>query len=566
MSRGSSVLLVALLALVLAPTSAFGWKFAVIADTQGSNNGVNTAELTTIISRINDENVDFVLECGDATTGCADPCKSLEMATWVATMDQLNCPYYFVPGNHDVQTSTAQENVLRAKVDQPTNGPPTDLEMVYSFDHENAHIIGLNSEHWGQTNHVQRSWLALNLADVTAPHVFVFAHKPAYTPGGSGSLDTYPTERDDFWNMLTAAGAGMYFCGHTHVFQRTLRGSVYQIVTGGAGGGLSTGIPNTVAKHHYTVISIDGNNVHGEAREDNGALIESWDYTVNVPTEVNCTSAKQLADGAKVTLRARKITYCQNNVIYVEEDDRTAGMRAAVSSANFLIGDKVNLSGTLTTNASGEREVQGAAFRVSTGLPLEPLGMRLSDLIGGASGYNQGAEGAVGCNTSGLLVKVWGRVTAIGSGVNSGMLYIDDGTEIQDGTSWGGQPNVGVRVVWPGATTATVGEDRVFTGVVSAFKNPTQVCRQLISSDPVVLDTFTCYNDVVYSTNLAYNHSPLKPNVTTFNTGYNKLTGYVARWTNIAPGSDGSFKVRAEAGSAQVNAYAFSAFVLKQLP
>jgi hypothetical protein len=49
---------------------------------------------------------------------------------------------------------------------------------------------------------------------------------------------------------------------------------------------------------------------------------------------------------------------------------------------------------------------------------------------------------------------------------------------------------------------------------------------------------------------------------TTFCTGYNTINGYVARWTGINPGSDGSFKIRAEAGSGQYKAYAFDAFKL----
>ena len=53
--------------------------------------------------------------------------------------------------------------------------------------------------------------------------------------------------------------------------------------------------------------------------------------------------------------------------------------------------------------------------------------------------------------------------------------------------------------------------------------------------------------------------------LTTFCTGDNTLNGYVARWTSVNPGTDGSFKVRAEAGTTQNSAYAFSAFMLKQL-
>ena len=48
-----------------------------------------------------------------------------------------------------------------------------------------------------------------------------------------------------------------------------------------------------------------------------------------------------------------------------------------------------------------------------------------------------------------------------------------------------------------------------------------------------------------------------------FNTGYNTATGYVVRWTNIYPGNDGSFTVRAEANSSN-KAYAFSVFMLQE--
>lgn len=51
----------------------------------------------------------------------------------------------------------------------------------------------------------------------------------------------------------------------------------------------------------------------------------------------------------------------------------------------------------------------------------------------------------------------------------------------------------------------------------------------------------------------------------TFPTGENTATGYVARWTDINPGADGKFKVRAQAGSAVNQAYSFDAFRLTEL-
>ena len=48
-----------------------------------------------------------------------------------------------------------------------------------------------------------------------------------------------------------------------------------------------------------------------------------------------------------------------------------------------------------------------------------------------------------------------------------------------------------------------------------------------------------------------------------FSTGENTSTGYVARWTNIQPGSDGDFKVRTEANSGYYG-YGPSVFMLKE--
>ena len=51
-----------------------------------------------------------------------------------------------------------------------------------------------------------------------------------------------------------------------------------------------------------------------------------------------------------------------------------------------------------------------------------------------------------------------------------------------------------------------------------------------------------------------------------FNTGYNAVNGYVTRWTDIRPGTDGSFTIRAEPHdlATQYRAYAFSVFMLQE--
>jgi hypothetical protein len=57
------------------------------------------------------------------------------------------------------------------------------------------------------------------------------------------------------------------------------------------------------------------------------------------------------------------------------------------------------------------------------------------------------------------------------------------------------------------------------------------------------------------------------PSSVSINTGYNTITGYVARWTNISPGSDGSFSVKSEWLDTLSGAkgYAMTAFRLQNL-
>lgn len=146
------------LAVLLATSDvALAWKFASLADSRGDNNGVNTTVLRAIVNRINAEGVAFVLFQGDAVTGSSnDDTLRSQMLNWLSIMNGLNCPFYYCPGNHEIASATS-EDVLRSLLNQPMNGPPGHLEMVYSFDYQNAHFVSLNSNHYGESHKVQRA-------------------------------------------------------------------------------------------------------------------------------------------------------------------------------------------------------------------------------------------------------------------------------------------------------------------------------------------------------------------------------------------------------------------------
>ena len=271
------------IAVCYACTPCHAWRFASIGDTQGNENGVNVTVLTSIVNQINTENVEFVFQHGDAIDGYCDPtCTGSQFDTFAGVMNNLNCPWYYCPGNHCVGGRSDTEAVLRSKVEQPLNGPSGYEELVYSFDWKEAHTVALNSDHYGEEHHLQRSWLSTDLSNTYQPHKFVTAHETAYPEGPNVgvSLDYYPSERDDFWNILTNNNVLMYFCGHEHFFKRTLHGNVYQINNGTAGAFFYSA-PGAIQEYHYVVVDISGYDVHCEARDETGALLDSWDYTIS---------------------------------------------------------------------------------------------------------------------------------------------------------------------------------------------------------------------------------------------------------------------------------------------
>lgn len=285
--RLSKLLLVITAVLLLAISPSYAWKFASIADSR-SNTGVNTGELQKIVNLINNEGVDLVLFEGDACYGSSsdDSTVSSQMDTWLTVMNTLKVPWYYCPGNHEIKTSTCQENVLRAKVNQPLNGPSTDLEMVYSFDHQNAHFVFLNSNHYGLKHHVQRDWLAADLAKTTQPHIFVMVHEPAYPVGPhiGDSLDKYPSERDDYWNKMTMGHVSMVFNGHEHLYSRSKHGSIYQVINGTCGAPPhASDVTGAQLVYNYVIVSISNYTVTCTTKNDTGGVIDSWSYTVTPP-------------------------------------------------------------------------------------------------------------------------------------------------------------------------------------------------------------------------------------------------------------------------------------------
>jgi subtilisin family serine protease len=211
------------------------------------------------------------------------------------------------------------------------------------------------------------------------------------------------------------------------------------------------------------------------------------------------------ANGASVELRQVALTEAKPGYFYVETRTRESGIRVEKASHGLSIGDVVNITGTMRTNANYERYVEAAEI---TNVPLtefiKPLGMANKSVGGSDWFYNpstgagqRGIDGCNGLNNIGLLVSVWGKVVSKGRG----WFYIDDGSSVKDGTGI-----TGIYCELPeGVAAPSVGEFVRVTGISSCelYEGALVSVIALRNADDIY-----CFSGYFATSSLVSSHSP----------------------------------------------------------
>lgn len=190
-------------------------------------------------------------------------------------------------------------------------------------------------------------------------------------------------------------------------------------------------------------------------------------------------SIKKWPDGTSVTLTDKVLYYRNGNVAYIEEPDRSSGIR--IQGTITADDQLVSLTGTLRTLESSERYIEVTSLTPGSPAQVEPIAVINREIGGGPFGFQSGVEGlfgpATGMNNIGLLVRTWGRVTSIGADY----YYIDDGSALVDGDP----ATTGLRV--SGICPGVVGDMIVVTGPNSCMTKDGIPVRLLISKDHAVV-------------------------------------------------------------------------------
>lgn len=207
---------------------------------------------------------------------------------------------------------------------------------------------------------------------------------------------------------------------------------------------------------------------------------------------------KYLPDGAQVKVSGKVVTgvFTQGSetVFYLEEADRSAGIRIIPQvSISLSVGDLADVAGQLTT-VNGERAIVSAAISpCSLTSQIDPLLIALAHIGGGPAGYQTGVTlrvpvtgdpiglQAVGINNVGLLVNIYGRVTAVmnDSTWSGTYFYVDDGSDVYVNTDPSDTDSVDDNIgcdVWDGTTHDCSGATHknlgVRVGAVPSGGNP----------------------------------------------------------------------------------------------
>lgn len=178
-------------------------------------------------------------------------------------------------------------------------------------------------------------------------------------------------------------------------------------------------------------------------------------------------AAKLSADGTSVGVIGFA-TAAFPSFFYVESADRSSGIRVAKPSHGVSPGCEVLVLGSISTTGDRERCILADTVVATGGVgEVLPLGISNKALGGSAWMYapsgtvgQSGVVGGYGLNNIGLLVRVFGEVTSVGSG----FFYVDDGSGVKDSSG-----RTGVRVYADGLALPTVGDFACVTGVSTCF-------------------------------------------------------------------------------------------------
>lgn len=278
-----------------------GFQFVTLADNRGPNVATDRINVTppfqsimNLIAAKKFGDTSFVLHGGDIFYGGSDLATEYQLYdAFMRATDPVasQMPFLVSPGNHEMVTPANPgeynpKDLFAAEFAQPSVLAGYE-GTVYSWDWGNSHFVSIDTSHYDPAeptyshlfylDNVQINWLDQDLASAQARgvrHIFVFSHSFAYPDSLENleSLERYPAQRDQFWQVLAKHNVDAYITGHAHEFSDSFgQDGVVQWLNGNSGSVLS---PNGgTGKNEFTLWNVTGDTVTASLINDQGQIV-----------------------------------------------------------------------------------------------------------------------------------------------------------------------------------------------------------------------------------------------------------------------------------------------------
>jgi len=231
------------------------YQFALIGDSQGRNE-----ILERIIEEVNTKEIDFLIHLGDMVPSGHEQ----EYQDFFAVMQELQVPYYTVPGNHDTRLNGRD-------IYQNTLAP-----FYYSFEFGNYRYVFMDTAEL-TVDQQQFSWLQAQLKNDI--DTYVFMHAPIYDPRGLDHSFRDLEAAQQVFDVVTADAKPIraVFSGHVHMFHQQQIADTLFVTSGGAGASFYA-TPEEGGFYHYVIASLQKQSIDiqeypVEITENNNELV-----------------------------------------------------------------------------------------------------------------------------------------------------------------------------------------------------------------------------------------------------------------------------------------------------
>jgi Predicted phosphohydrolases len=275
-------------------------RFIILSDSKGKENGINKKILIKLLkktSKLTPE-PNLIVLCGDNVAGSNE---EEVLADQLQSLRSLIEKYYYgkplipVIGNHEVNNEPIDDRYERT-FNRIYNDmlPDTYLDgynkTVFYADYEDTRFIVLNAFHFEEKHRIVKKQLLWfeEVASANIKNKIVFVHSPAFPTGAhfSHCLDSYPKDRDAFWNIVQNCNIDIVFSGHEHNYSRRkieYKKGIYQVITGGSGEKLRDKfkdkkgvIIGPIAEYHFVMVDVDSEDIKVSAISSEGRLLDKF--------------------------------------------------------------------------------------------------------------------------------------------------------------------------------------------------------------------------------------------------------------------------------------------------